>query len=132
MCEGTAAWFHASGKCRTEPYIAQSPTICLKRFLKRLRMRSISSASNCLKKMATFSLKVRPHICQDFPHHVRGDGSLVSRMWEMPDRAVYCPIAFNTFEAFLEAFKDEVDFKREQLPSYNMGNVPPSRNLLQF
>ncbi len=52
--------------------------------------------------------KARPHICQDFPHLVRGDGSLVSRMWEMPDRAVYCPIAFNT----LEAFKDEVDFKR--------------------
>ncbi len=50
----------------------------------------------------------RPHTCQNFPHFVRGEGSLVSRMWEMPDRAAYCPIAYNT----LEAFKDEVEFKK--------------------
>ena len=50
----------------------------------------------------------RPHICQEFPHLVRGEGSLVSRMWQMPDRAVYCPIAYNT----LEAYKDEVGFKK--------------------
>lgn len=46
----------------------------------------------------------RPMTCQDFPHLVRGDGSLVSRMWEMPDRATYCPIAYNTLEAFKVEF----------------------------
>ncbi|MCC6343725.1 MAG: YkgJ family cysteine cluster protein [Bryobacterales bacterium] len=45
----------------------------------------------------------RPMTCQDFPHLVRGEGSLLSRMWEMPDRATYCPIAYNTLEAFKEA-----------------------------
>ena len=50
----------------------------------------------------------RPDACQDFPHLVRGEGSLVARMWKMPDRAVYCPIVYNS----LEAFKDEVGFKR--------------------
>ena len=48
----------------------------------------------------------RPATCEDFPHLVRGPGSLVSRMWEMPDRATYCPIAYNT----LEAFKKESGF----------------------
>jgi uncharacterized protein len=50
--------------------------------------------------------KDRPSTCQDFPHLVRGNGSLVSRMWDMPDRATYCPIVYNT----LEAFKDETKF----------------------
>jgi uncharacterized protein len=48
----------------------------------------------------------RPSTCQDFPHLVRGAGSLVSRMWQMADRACYCPIAYNT----LEAFKVETKF----------------------
>lgn len=48
----------------------------------------------------------RPSTCQDFPHLVRGAGSLVSRMWQMADRACYCPIAYNT----LEAFKAETKF----------------------
>lgn len=51
--------------------------------------------------------EARPMTCEDFPHLVRGEGSLVSRMWEMPDRATYCPIAYNT----LEAFKDELGFE---------------------
>jgi hypothetical protein len=50
--------------------------------------------------------EARPATCGDFPHLVRGPGSLVSRMWEMPDRATYCPIAYNT----LEAFKTETGF----------------------
>jgi hypothetical protein len=50
----------------------------------------------------------RPHTCENFPHMVRGEGSLVSRMWHMPDRAVYCPIVYNT----LEEWKDEVGFRR--------------------
>lgn len=51
--------------------------------------------------------EARPGTCEDFPHTVRGAGSLLSRMWEMPDRATYCPIVYNT----LEAFKPEVKFK---------------------
>ena len=50
----------------------------------------------------------RPDICQRFPHMVRGQGSIASRMWEMIDRACYCPIVYNS----LEAFKDELKFKR--------------------
>ena len=50
----------------------------------------------------------RPETCQRFPHLVRGNGSLVSRMWQFIDRAVYCPIVYNS----LEAFKEAVGFKR--------------------
>ena len=50
----------------------------------------------------------RPHACGLFPHLVKGSGSLLSRMWHMPDRAVYCPIVFNT----LEQFKVETGFKK--------------------
>jgi len=49
----------------------------------------------------------RPASCRDFPHLVRGAGSLVSRMWEMPDRACYCPIVYNA----LEAYKIEAAFR---------------------
>jgi uncharacterized protein len=50
----------------------------------------------------------RPESCQKFPHVVRGNGSILSRMWELIDRACYCPIVYNS----LEAFKDEMNFKR--------------------
>ena len=50
----------------------------------------------------------RPQTCELFPHLVKGNGSLLSRMWHMPDRAVYCPIVFNT----LEQFKAETGFKK--------------------
>lgn len=50
----------------------------------------------------------RPASCEDFPHLVRGPGSLMHRMWAMPERATYCPITYNT----LEAWKDELDFQR--------------------
>jgi Fe-S-cluster containining protein len=49
----------------------------------------------------------RPNTCEGFPHLVKGNGSLLSRMWHMPDRAVYCPIVFNT----LEEWKTETGFK---------------------
>jgi hypothetical protein len=49
----------------------------------------------------------RPASCRDFPHLIRGAGSLESRMWAFIDRAVYCPIVFNT----LEAWKVETEFK---------------------
>jgi len=50
----------------------------------------------------------RPDICRDYPHLIRGPGSLMSRMWHMPERASVCPIVYNT----LEAYKDEVGFVR--------------------
>jgi Fe-S-cluster containining protein len=50
----------------------------------------------------------RPNSCQLFPHLVKGNGSLLSRLWHMPDRAVYCPIVYNT----LEAWKPETGFKK--------------------
>ena len=51
--------------------------------------------------------EARPDICQRFPHLVRGNGSLASRMWEFVDRACYCPIVYNA----LEAFKGELRFR---------------------
>jgi Fe-S-cluster containining protein len=50
----------------------------------------------------------RPASCEDFPHLVRGPGSLMHRMWAMAERATYCPITYNT----LEEWKDEVGFQR--------------------
>ena len=52
--------------------------------------------------------EARPDICQRFPHVVRGEGSIPSRMWQFIDRACYCPIVYNS----LEAFKDETGFPR--------------------
>jgi Fe-S-cluster containining protein len=50
----------------------------------------------------------RPDNCQRFPHVVRGNGSIASRMWQFVDRASYCPIVYNS----LEAFKQELGFRR--------------------
>ncbi len=50
----------------------------------------------------------RPEICQRFPNMVRGNGSIASRMWEFIDRASYCPIVYNS----LEAFKEETKFRK--------------------
>lgn len=52
--------------------------------------------------------EARPDNCQRFPHLVRGNGSIASRMWQFVHRASYCPIVYNS----LEAFKDELKFKR--------------------
>jgi Fe-S-cluster containining protein len=50
----------------------------------------------------------RPDSCQKFPHVVRGAGSIASRMWQFADRACYCPIVYNS----LEAFKQELKFTK--------------------
>lgn len=50
----------------------------------------------------------RPATCELFPHLVKGSGSMLSRMWHMADRAVYCPIVYNS----LEKFKEETSFKK--------------------
>jgi Fe-S-cluster containining protein len=44
--------------------------------------------------------EARPHVCEHFPHTVRGAGSIASRMWQFIDRASYCPIVYNTMEAW--------------------------------
>ena len=49
----------------------------------------------------------RPTACENFPHLVRGQGSIPARMWELIDRATYCPIVYNS----LEAFKTALGFK---------------------
>jgi hypothetical protein len=51
--------------------------------------------------------EARPEACQRFPHMVRGNGSIVSRMWEFVDRACYCPIVYNS----VEAFKEEMGYR---------------------
>jgi uncharacterized protein len=43
---------------------------------------------------------VRPDTCENFPHLVRGAGSITSRMWQFIDRATYCPIVYNSLEEF--------------------------------
>jgi Fe-S-cluster containining protein len=50
----------------------------------------------------------KPDTCSRFPHLVRGQGSIASRMWQFVDRACYCPIVYNS----LEAFKAELGFRR--------------------
>lgn len=51
--------------------------------------------------------EARPDACQRFPHLVRGNGSILSRMWQFVDRACYCPIVYNS----LEAFKEEMGYR---------------------
>jgi len=41
----------------------------------------------------------RPRNCANYPHLVRGEGSIASRMWSMVDRAPHCPIVYNWMEA---------------------------------
>ncbi len=50
----------------------------------------------------------RPRTCEFFPHVVKGEGPITTRMWELVDRATYCPIVYNS----LEAFKVETKFQR--------------------
>ncbi len=50
--------------------------------------------------------EARPATCGDFPHLVRGAGSLQSRVWQFIDRASYCPIVYNT----MEKWKEETEF----------------------
>jgi len=49
--------------------------------------------------------EARPDVCRRYPHLVRGEGSIASRMWSMVDRASVCPIVYNSLEAFKEALR---------------------------
>ncbi|HTS63989.1 MAG TPA: YkgJ family cysteine cluster protein [Candidatus Acidoferrales bacterium] len=52
--------------------------------------------------------EARPEVCQRYPHLVRGNGSIASRMWSIVDRAGVCPIVYHS----LEAFKEHMGFRR--------------------
>jgi len=51
--------------------------------------------------------EARPHNCANFPHVVRGSGSIASRMWRFIDRVGYCPIVYN----WMEVVKEDIGFK---------------------
>jgi Fe-S-cluster containining protein len=51
--------------------------------------------------------EARPHNCVNFPHVVRGAGSIASRMWQFLDRVGYCPIVYN----WMETVKDDIGFR---------------------
>jgi Fe-S-cluster containining protein len=51
--------------------------------------------------------EARPHNCANFPHVVRGTGSIASRMWEFLDRVGYCPIVYN----WMEVVKEDIGFR---------------------
>jgi len=50
--------------------------------------------------------EARPQNCANFPHLVRGTGSIASRMWQFVDRAEYCPIVYN----WIEKVKEDIGF----------------------
>jgi hypothetical protein len=50
--------------------------------------------------------EARPQNCANFPHLVRGTGSIDSRMWQFVDRAEYCPIVYN----WMEKVKEDIGF----------------------
>ena len=74
----------------------------------RILRRSRESGCTFLDGNLCTVYDARPETCQRFPHLVRGQGSLASRMWQFIDRASYCPIVYNS----LEAFKDVLKFPR--------------------
>jgi Fe-S-cluster containining protein len=56
--------------------------------------------------------EARPDTCQDFPHLIRGSGSIQSRMWQMIDRATYCPIVYNSLEQYKEIVGFQMGIKK--------------------
>jgi len=51
--------------------------------------------------------EARPQNCVNFPHVVRGSGSIDSRMWKLIERAGYCPIVYN----WMEVVKEDLGFR---------------------
>ena len=51
--------------------------------------------------------EARPQNCANFPHVVRGTGSIASRMWQFLDRVGYCPIVYN----WMETVKEDIGFR---------------------
>jgi Fe-S-cluster containining protein len=85
-------------------------------FLRDYSMRSVDGAlilkrdeNGCvfLKDNLCSVYEARPHNCSNFPHLVRGEGSIASRMWQFVDRTNYCPIVYN----WMEKVKDDIGFR---------------------
>ena len=51
--------------------------------------------------------EARPQNCANYPHLVRGTGSIDSRMWEFLKRTEHCPIVYN----WMEAVKTDIGFR---------------------
>lgn len=60
-----------------------------------------------LKENLCSVYEARPRSCVNFPNLVRGNGSIASRMWQLVDRATYCPIVYN----WMETVKQEMGFR---------------------
>ena len=73
----------------------------------RILLRSEETGCVFLEGATCTVYEARPDACQRFPHLVRGSGSIASRMWQFVDRAAYCPIVYNS----LEAFKEKLGFR---------------------
>jgi Fe-S-cluster containining protein len=56
--------------------------------------------------------EARPDTCSDFPHLIRGRGSIQSRMWQMIDRATYCPIVYNSLEEYKKIVGFQMGIKK--------------------
>jgi len=50
--------------------------------------------------------EARPQNCANFPHLVRGSGSIASRMWQFVDRTEFCPVVYN----WMEKVKEDIGF----------------------
>lgn len=74
----------------------------------RILLRSDTQGCVFLDGKTCTVYEARPDTCRRFPHLVRGSGSIASRMWQFIDRACYCPIVYNS----LEAFKADLKFSR--------------------
>ena len=99
---------------RLARYLRIQPTQCLAEYTMEnseegtILRRSEDRGCVFLDGTACTVYEARPDICQRYPHLVRGSGSIASRMWQFIDRASYCPIVYNS----LEAFKQELRFRR--------------------
>ncbi|HEX5227445.1 MAG TPA: YkgJ family cysteine cluster protein [Bryobacteraceae bacterium] len=51
--------------------------------------------------------EARPHNCANFPHLIRGAGSISSRLPKFLERASFCPIVYN----WLERVKEDMGFR---------------------
>ena len=62
--------------------------------------RTAASAGGCtfLDGNECTVYEARPGNCQRFPHLLRGQGSLESKMWALVDRTTFCPIVYNWME----------------------------------
>jgi uncharacterized protein len=71
-----------------------------------LILRKTEAGCVFLKNNLCTVYEARPQNCANFPHLVRGTGSIDSRMWQFVDRAEFCPIVYN----WMEKVKEDIGF----------------------